>query len=167
MIWLPSNFHSVGLSQHTPSIWQETCIMWRLVGYLGTLWLVCTTPLVPKRRTIPLPQEMLALQELFNGEQRSSLVAQWLRTWCCYCSGLSHCYGTGLIPGLGTSACLGHRPKQQQQKPRKAKKKKKTVNRHLAAKTGRTKVISGGRVQMTGSSTKMEKVLRFCANWTL
>ena len=29
-----------------------------------------------------------------------------LRIWRCHCSGVGHCCGTGLIPGLGTSTCL-------------------------------------------------------------
>jgi len=30
---------------------------------------------------------------------RNSLVAQWVRIWCCRCCGSGHCCGTGLIPG--------------------------------------------------------------------
>ena len=41
-----------------------------------------------------------------------------LRIWCCYCSSLGQCCGTGLIPALGTSTC--HRcpppPKKKERK---------------------------------------------------
>ena len=30
-----------------------------------------------------------------------------LRIWCCHCSGLGLCCGTGWIPGLGISICCG------------------------------------------------------------
>ena len=32
----------------------------------------------------------------------------------CHCSGLSHCCGSGLIPGLGTSMCCGWGQKEEQ-----------------------------------------------------
>uniref|UniRef100_A0A8D1NRS6 Epidermal growth factor receptor pathway substrate 15 n=1 Tax=Sus scrofa TaxID=9823 RepID=A0A8D1NRS6_PIG len=35
-----------------------------------------------------------------------------LRIWHCHCGGSSHCCGVGLIPGPGTSACLGHGQKK-------------------------------------------------------
>ena len=31
----------------------------------------------------------------------SSLVVQWVRTWCCHCSGLGCCCGSGSTPGPG------------------------------------------------------------------
>ena len=37
-------------------------------------------------------------------------VPRWLsglRIWHCHCCGLGHCCGSGLIPGLETSACHG------------------------------------------------------------
>lgn len=33
------------------------------------------------------------------------LCVQWVKTWCCLCSGLGHSCGMGSIPGPGTSMC--------------------------------------------------------------
>ena len=41
--------------------------------------------------------------------------------WCCQCCGLGHCYGTGLISGLGTSAgweCGRKKKKKVKMEPR-------------------------------------------------
>ena len=41
-------------------------------------------------------------------ENRATGVLLWLNglgIWCYHCSSLHHCCGSGLIPGLGTSAC--------------------------------------------------------------
>ena len=35
-----------------------------------------------------------------------------VRIWCCHYRGLGHCYGSGLIPRLGTSTCCGCIQKQ-------------------------------------------------------
>ena len=44
----------------------------------------------------------------------SSILAQWVKYLALYCSSLSHCCGTGLIPGSVTSTC--HRCDQKKKK---------------------------------------------------
>ena len=53
-----------------------------------------------------------------NADGSSSLVAHGLRTWCCHCSGLGCCCGTGLIPGPETSTCHEHSQTKQNTKCR-------------------------------------------------
>ena len=48
--------------------------------------------------------------------ERVSLWLSRLRTQHCHCSGLSHCYGAGLIPDPGTSACHAHNEKKKKKK---------------------------------------------------
>ena len=45
----------------------------------------------------------------------SSLVVQQVKDHCC---GWGHCYGAGLIPGLGTSACWGMARKKKKKRER-------------------------------------------------
>ena len=58
----------------------------------------------------------------------SSLMAQELRIQQCHCCGSGQGYGTGLIPGLGTSACC----RQSQKQINKKKRKKKNRSFHMA-----------------------------------
>ena len=63
---------------------------------------------------------------LQNSKFRSSLVAQWVATaqrvvtQHCYCSGISCCCSSGLVPGPGSSTCHRHakktKPNQNQNK---------------------------------------------------
>ena len=39
---------------------------------------------------------------------RNSLVAPWVKYWCCHCCGSGYSCGVGSIPGPGTSAYHGH-----------------------------------------------------------
>ena len=47
---------------------------------------------------------------------RSSLVVQWIKIWHCHCSCLGCSYGTGLIPGQGTSTCCRSDQKKKKMK---------------------------------------------------
>ena len=47
------------------------------------------------------------------GKIGSSLVVQWIKTWCWHCCGSGHCSGTGLIPGPRTSSCRRHGQKRK------------------------------------------------------
>ena len=68
--------------------------------------------------TPPPPSHKQLKKEKLTILTRSSsrgvpLQSNRLRIWYCYCSGSGHCYGAGLIPGLGTSTCCGRSQKQQ------------------------------------------------------
>ena len=47
-------------------------------------------------------------KKLYLCIKREYLRCSRLRIQCCHCSSLGHCSGEGLIPGPGTSTCLGH-----------------------------------------------------------
>ena len=55
-----------------------------------------------------------------KGKGKSSLVASVKRTHCC------HCCGSGLIPGLGISACHGWGQKEREEGRKERKKRKET-----------------------------------------
>ena len=58
----------------------------------------------------------LAVETRTKSEFKSSLVAQQLRIWHCFCCSSDHYCGTGSIPGLETYVCHGHRQKKKKKK---------------------------------------------------
>ena len=50
-------------------------------------------------------QQNLNNKLLFKRKRGAALWCSGLRIQHCHCSGVGHCHGMGLIPGLGTSTC--------------------------------------------------------------
>ena len=71
------------------------------------------TILLPHLWCSPLPVILV-----WDVSKRSSLVAEWVKEPAMSLQGLGRCYGTGWLPGLRNSACLG-----------RGQDKKKRINR--------------------------------------
>ena len=70
-------------------------------------------------------QLLKKLYNIFSYKTGFPLWYSGLRIWCCYCRGLGHCCGVGLILDPGASTCHGHGQKKKRQTSKKQKHQKR------------------------------------------